>query len=158
MTHNTEGHLHFLVGERLASRALQKRMLIMFTLCTVTLTSINRCMLPSGRQHSWYSRKKIVTNETADNKVCGLSWVTMMSGKKHHYWVYPLYLLVLWAPYAECHPVPVYSREGKHRFSWYLQNLLMHTKQSRWIHSTTGRRENKYFWSFRSNVSLRISG
>lgn len=59
--------------------ALPKRMLKMFTLCTVsrtTLSSINRCMLPSERWYSWFSRKKIVTNETADSKVCGLSWVT----------------------------------------------------------------------------------
>lgn len=30
--------------------------------------------------------------------------------------------LALWAPNTKCHLVPLYLKEGRHLFSWYLQN------------------------------------
>ena len=61
----------------------------------------------------------------------------------HDFWIETLLLrfitplLALWAPQAECHPVPLYSREGRHLHG---PNLL-----SRCLINTAGERENMYF-------------
>ena len=40
--------------------------------------------------------------------------LVMISRKRHCCWVFQMYFMVFWAPQAECHLTPLYSREGRH--------------------------------------------
>ena len=51
-----------------------------------------------------------------------LSNCVMMFGKRHRVWIFQMYILVLWAPQAECCLVPSCYREGTHLYGRCLQN------------------------------------
>ena len=57
---------------------------------------------------------------------------------------------MLWASQVECHLVPLHTRGGRYLYGWYLQSST--AQRSRWINSTTGKREYMYFW-FKGELS-----
>ena len=68
-------------------------------------------------------------HETARNKVCGLSWATrsflervIVVDFSNVFWG------ARWAPQAECHIVPLLSREGRHLCGRYLWTSATHTR------------------------------
>ena len=132
--HRVEGHISSWTAPSLVSLASWPWVDENFLQCSCTLRGC-------------HSEKENIFRVKQLTRRSGLSWVTRLQ----FWWVTLLlsfsnvFSLVLWAPQAQFHLIPLYVRDGRNHYCWYLQNWTTHTIESRQRNCTTGKRKNKYF-------------